>query len=341
MSVLKLTVFPENLKHNFLLMRRTYPDAKIAAVVKANGYGLGIENVVPSLAEAGCETFFVNRFEEGKRVRRLNDKAAVFVLDAFVGTETLRDYKDLNLTPVFSTVEALARYPQEQNIAVRLDTGFDLAGIDAFDETAVLRALKGRSVSLLMSHLSCAERPDNPKNKEQLALFSKYAALFPKAKKSLAASFGAALGKEYRFDMIRAGAALYGSGALPGSRSVVSLTAKVGWLKRLKAGESLGYNDVFLLRNDTLVAILPVGSGDGIVHKEGCFVRYKDALLPVLSAPTTNYLPVDASAVADRIRVGDEIALFDDVYTPDELALDAGTEVGADVLIRLNGASFS
>ena len=340
MSVLKLTVFSENLKHNFHLMRRTYPDAEIAAVVKANGYGLGIENVVPPLVEAGCGTFFVNRFEEGKRVRRLTSKAAVFVLDAFVGTETLQDYKALNLTPVFSSIEALARYPQEQNIAVRLDTGFNLAGIDAFNEAAVSRALKGRSVSLLMSHLSCAERPDNLKNKEQSALFSKYAALFPDAKKSLAASFGAALGKEYRFDMIRAGAALYGSSALPDSRSVASLTTKVGWLRRFKAGESLGYNDACVLKNNALVASLPVGAGDGIVHKAGCFVRYKDALLPVLSAPTTNYLPVDASAVADRIQVGDEVALFDDVYTPDRLALDAGTEVGADVLIRLNGASF-
>ena len=341
MSVLKLTVFPENLKHNFLLMRRTYPDTEIAAVVKANGYGLGIENVVPPLAEAGCKMFFVNRFEEGKKVRCMTGKVAVFVLDAFVGTETTQDYKNLNLTPVFSTVDALARYPREQGIAVRLDTGFNLAGLDAFDEQTVLQALKGRSVSLLISHLSCAERPDNPKNKEQLALFSKYAALFPEAKKSLAASFGAALGKEYRFDMIRAGAALYGSSALPDSLPVVSLTAKIGWLKWFKAGESIGYNDACLLKNDALVACLPVGSGDGIVHKAGCFVRFKDTLLPVLSAPTTNYLPVDASAVSDDIHVGDEVALFDNIYTPDKLALDAGMEVGADVLIRLNGASFS
>ncbi|MBR4126059.1 MAG: alanine racemase [Alphaproteobacteria bacterium] len=341
MSVLRLTVFSENLKHNFLLMRRTYPDAQIAAVVKANGYGLGIENVVPPLAEAGCKTFFVNRFEEGEKIRRLTDSAAVFVLDAFIGEDTLQSYKNARLTPVFSTVEALSRYPQEQNIAVRLDTGFNLAGIDAFDEQTVLQALKGRSVSLLISHLSCAERPEDPKNGKQLALFSKYAALFPEAEKSFAASFGAALGKEYRFDMIRAGAALYGSSALPDSLSVASLTSKVGWLRRFKAGESIGYNDACLLKKDTLVASVPVGSGDGIVHKAGCFVRFKDTLLPVLSAPTTNYLPVDANAVSDDIHVGDEVALFDDVYTPDRLALDAGMEVGADVLIRLNGASFS
>lgn len=341
MATLKLTVYPENLRYNFLLMQTACPGTEIAAVVKANGYGLGIENVVPPLAEAGCKTFFVNRLKEGLAVRRLTSEAKIYVLDAFVGSDTLQDYRAFDLTPVFSTIEALARYPDERNIAVRLDTGFNLGGMDAFDEFSVLHALKGRSVALLMSHLACAERPDNSKNKNQLALFSKYAAFFPSAKKSLSASFGAALGKEYHFDIIRAGAALYGSAALPGSRPVAKLQAPIGWLKWFRAGDSLGYNDSCLLTKKTLVASVPVGSGDGIVHKAGCFVRYKDALLPVLAAPTTNYLPVDATAVADCIRVGDEVHLFDAVYTPDRLAADAGMEVGADVLIRLNSFAFS
>jgi len=341
MATINLTVFPENLEHNFRLMQKVCPETEIAAVVKANGYGLGIENVVPPLVRAGCKTFFVNRLKEGEVVRRFALNATVYVLDAFIGSDTLQDYKKADLVPVFSTIEALARYPTEQDIAVRLDTGFNLSGIDAFDEAAVLQALKGRSVSLLMSHLSCAERPDSPKNKEQLALFSKYAALFPAAKKSLSASFGAVLGTEYHFDIIRAGAALYGSTALSGSRSVAELKAKIGWLKRYKAGDSIGYNDGCILKKETLVASVPVGSGDGIVHKAGCFVRYKDTLLPVLDAPTTNYLPVDATAVAGCIHTGDTVSLFDNVYTPDRLATDAGTGVGADVLIRLNSFAFS
>ena len=69
MPTLKLTVLPENLEYNFRLMQQTYPDAQTAAVVKANGYGLGIENVVPPFVNAGCKTFFVNRFSEGKAVQ--------------------------------------------------------------------------------------------------------------------------------------------------------------------------------------------------------------------------------------------------------------------------------
>lgn len=340
MTTIRLTVFPENLERNFRLLQRRYPETEVAAVVKANGYGLGIGNVVPPLVRAGCGTFFVNRFGEGVSVRRQAPESVVYVLDAFAGSDTAEDYEKHDLTPVFSTIEALERYPEKQNIAVRLDTGFNLAGIDARDEAAVSRALKGRPVSLLMAHLSCSERPDDPKNKEQLALFSKYAAMFPKAKKSLAASFGAALGKEYLFDMIRAGAALYGSSALPDSLPAAELTAKIGWLNWREAGESIGYNDAVVLKKKTLVASVLAGAGDGIVHKAGCFVRFKNTLLPVLAAPTTNYLPVDATAVAGCIRAGDEVSLFDAVYTPDKLAADAGTGIGADVLIRLNASSF-
>ncbi len=336
MSSPRLIVFPQNLQHNFRLMCQTCPGTQIAAVVKANAYGLGFERVVRPLAEAGCRTFFVNRFAEGVAVRRLDSAAEIFVLDALIGSETLQAYKTLSLTPVFSTLQTLARYPDEQNIAVRLDTGFNLAGINAFDKATVMRALNGRSVSFLMSHLCCAERPDNPKNAEQLALFCEYAALFPDARKSLSASFGAALGKEYRFDVIRAGASLYGSTALPGSLSAAKLTAKVGWLRWFEAGESLGYNDNFIFKKRTFVASVLVGSGDGIVHKPGCFVDFNGTLLPVLTPPATNYLPVDATAVADCIHTSDEVDLFNTSYTPDKLAVDAGMEVGADVLIRLN-----
>lgn len=330
----RLTVDRNALTENFRRMQRLRPKSEIAAVVKAKAYGLGFENVVPVLARAGCRTFFVNRIDEGIAVRRLAANARVFVLDALIGGDAPADYKAHELIPVFSNFESLARYPDEKDVAVRLDTGFNMAGLDASDASAVARALDGRNVKFLMSHLACAEQPDNPKNKRQLDLFSKYAALFPAAEKSFAASFGAVLGEEYCFDVIRSGAALYGSGA--GQKTVAGLSAEIGWVRRFNAGESLGYNDECVLEQPAVVATVLAGSGDGIVHKKGCFVDYRGTLLPVLAAPATNYLSVDATAVAGKIKVGDTVDLFNKNYTPDKLAVDAGMQVGADALIRLN-----
>lgn len=330
-----LYISADALKHNYRFLQQYCQGRTVGAVVKANAYGLGFEIVIPVLLEAGCKVFFVNRPAEGIKVRQLAPKCTIYVLDAFMEEEGIEIYKQHNLIPVFSTIEALAMCPNENNIALRLDTGFGLAGVNAFDVQSVLDVLNGRNVSFLMSHLACAERPMDPQNDEQLALFIKYAEMFPHAQKSLSASFGVALGEMYWFDVIRAGAFLYGSSELEGSVPVARLTANVGWVRSFEAGECLGYNKSLVLTKPTVVASVLIGSGDGIVHRQGCFVDYDGTLLPVIGVPTTNYLAVDASAVAEIIRPNDNVDLFDILYTPDRLAADVGVEVGADVLIQL------
>lgn len=329
-----LSVSVNALQHNFRLLREKCASCEVGAVVKANAYGLGVSIVVPALDAAGCRCFFVNRFAEGLEVRR-HTAAPVYVFDGLMDGETPEDCRRYGLTPVFSAFETLSRFPEEQDIAVRLDTGLNMAGLSVFDESRLEKALSGRRIAFLMSHLSCAEQPADEKNVRQRRLFEKWAARFPQARKSLAASYGIALGESYWFDMVRSGASLYGAEILEGSRPAARLSARVGWVRRYEAGQSLGYNEAAVLKHPATVATLLIGSGDGIVHRQGCFADYGGALLPVLGTPTTNYLAVDASAVADRIKPGDSVDLFGENYTPDRLARDAGETVGADLLIRL------
>lgn len=307
-----LSVSVNALQHNFRLLREKCTPCEVGAVVKANAYGLGVPIVVPALDAAGCRCFFVNRFAEGLEVRR-HTAASVYVFDGLMDGETPEDCRHYGLIPVFSTFEALSRFPEEQDIAVRLDTGLNMAGLSVCDESRLEKALSGRRVAFLMSHLSCAERPGDEKNVRQRRLFEKWAARFPTARKSLAASYGIALGESYWFDMVRSGASLYGAEILEGSRPAVRLSARVGWIERYGAGESLGYNGAAVLKHPATVA----------------------TLLPVLGTPTTNYLAVDASLVADRIAPGDSMDLFSETCTPDRLAREIGETVGADFLIRL------
>lgn len=209
-----LSVFPDALERNYRRMARLFPQSEIAAVVKADAYGLGVKNVVPALDRAGCGAFFVNRFEEALNVRRLT-RRAVYVLDVSGVEEGPEDYERFGFIPVFSNKEALNRFSEARNIAVRADIGLNMAGIPARDTDFWIETAKSRGVSLLVGHLSCSENPSSPENKRQLQTFERLASLFPDAKKSLAASYGAFLGKEYCFDLIRAGAALYGASVLP------------------------------------------------------------------------------------------------------------------------------
>ena len=332
-----LSVFPDALERNYRRMARLLPQSEIAAVVKADAYGLGVKNVVPALDRAGCGAFFVNRFEEALNVRRLT-RRAVYVLDVSGVEEGPEDYERFGFIPVFSNKEALNRFSEARNIAVRADIGLNMAGIPARDTDFWIETAKSRGVSLLVGHLSCSENPSSPENKRQLQTFERLASLFPDAKKSLAASYGAFLGKEYCFDLIRAGAALYGASVLPEAETAAMMTARVGRLDRVLKGQNIGYGDASPAQKDMLVATLLCGSGDGIVHKKGCFVVFNGKKLPVVASPTTNYLAVDASEVENEIRCGSEADLFNDVYTPDELAKDAEAGTGADVLIRLSPA---
>lgn len=167
-----LSVSVNALQHNFRLLREKCTPCEVGAVVKANAYGLGVPIVVPALDAAGCRCFFVNRFAEGLEVRR-HTAASVYVFDGLMDGETPEDCRHYGLIPVFSTFEALSRFPEEQDIAVRLDTGLNMAGLSVCDESRLEKALSGRRVAFLMSHLSCAERPGDEKNVRQRRLFEK------------------------------------------------------------------------------------------------------------------------------------------------------------------------
>ncbi|HWU54704.1 MAG TPA: alanine racemase, partial [Rhizomicrobium sp.] len=77
----RLTVRLGAIVANYRTYRRMTGPTAVAAVVKADAYGLGAARVVPALAEAGCDSFFVARLEEGIALRKLLPKARLFVLD--------------------------------------------------------------------------------------------------------------------------------------------------------------------------------------------------------------------------------------------------------------------
>src|SRR5690606_32272280 len=100
-------------------------------------------------------------------------------------------------------------------------------------------------LTLVMSHLACADVPDHPMNREQLELFELRRAKLPPAPASLANSGGVFLGPEYHFDLVRPGIALYGGRALEGHDNpmlwVVRLQARILQIRHIRAGEPIGY----------------------------------------------------------------------------------------------------
>ena len=206
-------------------------------MVKANAYGLGLEPVTAKLARAGCKTFFVADIAEARRVRaRRRAKPLIYVLNGF-SPEAANAFAELNAQPVINSTTELAEWDafvSGQNwrggAALHIDTGMNRLGITA-DEAAALapRAqTENHGITLLMSHLACAEIADHPLTASQIRLFRELRMLYHGIPASLVNSSGIFLGDSAHFDVARPGAALYGINPTPNRanpmQSVVELT---------------------------------------------------------------------------------------------------------------------
>src|SRR5471030_2697636 len=217
----RLTVRLPAIVANYRTYRRMAGPTAVAGVVKADAYGLGAARVAPALAEAGCDSFFVARLEEGIALRQAVPRARIFVLDG-AQPDSVPALISHRLTPALNSLAEIAAWSAAAGAArasldavLHVDTGMNRLGL-AGDELAILsgehaKRLAGLHLVLVMSHLACGDEPGNPKNAQQLSRFRQALAMLPPAPASLAASHGAMLGLDYHFDLVRPGVALYGA----------------------------------------------------------------------------------------------------------------------------------
>ena len=218
-----LTIDLDAVEANWRALVRQLLGVECAAVVKANAYGLGLEAVTAKLANAGCKTFFVADLAEARRARARARDATIYVLNGY-SPEAASAFAELNVQPVINSTAELAEWDAfvaahhwRGGAAIHVDTGMNRLGISA-DEAAAL-ALRvqqeNHGITLLMSHLACAEIADHPRNADQIRLFRELRMLYHGVPASLANSSGIFLGETAHFDMARPGAALYGINPTP------------------------------------------------------------------------------------------------------------------------------
>ncbi|MEQ9640511.1 MAG: alanine racemase [Alphaproteobacteria bacterium] len=310
-----------------------------AAAVKADAYGLGLSDVAPALARAGCETFFVAHLFEALELRALLPDADIYVLHGCPpGTEARAAEADIR--PVLCTEAQVRGWPGGP-AALHVDSGINRLGLaaDDFRRLAGDGTLTRLDLRLLLSHLACADDPAHPMNRRQRDRFADLRALLPGVPASLANSSGIFLGPDFAFDMVRPGAALYGVNPTPGQpnpmRAVVHLQAEIQQIRRIDAGESVGYGAAFSASQPTRVAVVPVGYADGYFRCLGnrASARVAGRRVPVVGRVSMDMITLDVTAV-DEAAAGMPVELIGDAITVDELAEAAGT-IGYEILTAL------
>ncbi len=272
-----LTIDLGAIRENYRLLRSRLGGAASAAVVKADGYGLGAAQVAAALRKEGCGAFFVAHAMEGLSLRRaLGDNPEIFVLNGIhPGAEDACAAAGLiavanSAEQLASWREAARRLGKRLPVAVQVDSGMSRHGMAPAEVESVAtdaHAFDGLDLRLVMSHLACAEEPDNPANEAQRLVFDALRKKLPQAPASLANSSGVFLGKKFRYDLARPGAALYGVNPTPGKanpmRQVVRLDAKVIQTRELEAGIGVGYGYAFRTTRPLRLATIALGYADG------------------------------------------------------------------------------
>ena len=312
-----------------------------AAVVKADAYGLGIDRVAPALFAAGCRRFFVAQLDEGIELRGLLPQAEIHVLGGLLpGLEN--DFLAHRLIPTLNSlgeIETWAGHTRRLGEALgadlHVDTGMRRLGLppDELDRLAgEPDRLAGIELSLLISHLACAEERDHPLNARQLADFRRARDRLPSAPASFANSSGIFLGPDYHFDLLRPGVALYGANPTPGRenpmRPVVRLQARIWQIRDARPGETVGYGAAYEVSRPTRIATVALGYGDGYPRALGNrgHVLVDGHAVAVIGHISMDSTTVDVSGLPEsRVRPGMMVDVIGPDNSIDAVAAAAGT----------------
>jgi alanine racemase len=350
-----LTIDLRALVANWRDLKKRASPARCAAVVKADGYGLGLRPVALALAEAGCDTFFVALLEEARRLRAALPTVSIYVLDG-LNPDTAPEFRTLRAEPVLGSwpeIEEWDTFAQTSAeplpAAIHIDTGMTRHGLapDSAKVCAERLPLFHFKPSLIMSHLACADEPAHPMNAKQIAAFRGVKALFPGIPASLANSAGVLAHPDARFDLVRPGIALYGGRAVTGAenpmRPVVRLDLRIVQVRHAARGETVGYGAAQTLKHDSRIAVCAAGYADGIFRAAGSSDKRSGAeavvagrRCPLVGRVSMDLIAIDITEVPEaEVKRGDFATLIGEGISIDDLAAHAGT-IGYEVLTGLS-----
>ncbi|MGB0913984.1 MAG: alanine racemase, partial [Phaeobacter italicus] len=301
-----------------------------------NGYGLDAGRVGQVLAKAGARNFFVAIAEEGVALRRAlgpGPGISVFAGHMEGDAKLLRDFQ---LTPMLNSLDQMLRHFESlpgHAFGVQLDSGMNRLGMEAAEWAAVRDIALGQGPVLVMSHLACADEPSHPMNAQQLQTFSELTDGLD-VPRSLSATGGLLLGRNYHFDLCRPGIGLYGGQPFGDALPVAQLDLPVIQIRDLDVGETVGYGNAWSAQRPSRIATVAAGYADGLhraLGNGGISVFAGDTPCPVAGRVSMDLITVDITDLPDSPS---HLTILNEQQTVDMLA-DAGGTIGYEILTSL------
>ena len=337
------TVHIDALRHNLGQVRLRAPVSRVMAVVKADGYGHGLERVARALT--GADAFGVAALSDAERLRAAGLSQPIVLLSGFDEPEDLPRLRQLGVQTVVhhaSQLEMLEQAAPGDAIPcwLKVDTGMHRLGFapeTVREVHARLAAMPAVGEIVLMTHFASSDEfADSPtqgrQTREQIRIFHEATAGLP-GLRSLANSAAVLGWRDASADWVRPGGALYGlsvvagtTGADFGLRPAMTLSTRLIAINRIRQGECIGYSATWRCPEDMPVGVAAIGYGDGYPRHApaGTPVLVRGRRVPVIGRVSMDLMTLDLRGVPDA-RVGDAVTLWGPELPAETIADAAGT----------------
>ncbi len=333
------------LVNNFNVIKELAANTKMLAVLKANGYGHGLELIAKALPLA--DAFGVARIDEALALRAAGIIQPIVLLEGFFSPDDLTILAVNDLQTIVHNQEQLdaicqAKLDHPLKVWLKIDTGMHRLGINPEEFQQFYHQLSiSKNVQqplVLMSHLSCADDIEADTTLKQLGLFEQLTAELEE-EKSLANSAGLYAWPEARFDWIRPGLMLYGVSPMPLTTNslskddalakispVMTLQSSLIAVRKISAGESVGYGSAWFSEKESTIGVVAIGYGDGYPRHatNGTPVLINGRRVPIVGKVSMDMITVDLGECS-LDKVGDLAILWGKNLPVEEIAQWATT----------------
>jgi alanine racemase len=346
------------IEHNIGQIQKAVGRAvKIMAVIKANAYGHGAQDVSKIVIDSGAKYLGVSSFFEAKELRDSSIKAPIVIL----GFTPAKNYYDMvenditvtirSLDVAHSLVTAARRLNKTAKVWVKVDTGLHRLGLNPGEVLFFikkLRDLPNLEVEGIFTHFADADNIDLEFTKKQLIVFRKLLAEVEEEGikvpiKSTANTAGIFSLPESHFDLVRPGLSIYGFDESKSKeidlKPALTFKTEVVQITEIDKGETVGYGRTFEAKRPTQVATIAVGYGDGFRRgpKNWGEVLIAGQKAPLIGRVSMDQSAVDITSLKGDIRRGEEVVLIGKSGNFEITAEDVAKKLGTSVYEVLTG----
>ena len=331
-AVVRLHALAHNIRN---IQARLHPGCRMMAVLKGDGYGHGLQEIYPTLRDAGITDFAVAIWEEGRMLRQAGCNGQILILGDTCD-DCLEQLVIHKLTPtVFcaETAEKLNAIAEAhgciQPVHIKIDTGMSRIGFPAddraIDPIAAISRMAHLQITGAFTHFARADEPDGEIATKQaeayLALIDKLETLGVHIPfRHISNSPAILLHPQMQLDAVRSGDILYGLNPVDDDlwakedfQQVMHWYTQVAMVKEVPAGTQVGYGGTFTTTRATKIATIPVGFADGynrrLSNRGKVRIHNQDA--PIIGRVCMDQFMVDVSDIPD-VKRGDTVSLLDD-----------------------------